>query len=536
MFVSGGYSGFTYFGDIHVFDLARQRWIASSGEIMKPRYAHSLTAANGSLFAFGGARERLYYRHFQVLPTDPGAYSTVPTPAALTAESAMAPAGDSGFGALAIKQGPSERAAHAVAVCEGVLYCFGGDAGKGVYFNDVHAFNPRSRSWSMVHTTGTPPSPRGWCSLSAVARKLYLLFGTNGNDVFNDVFCFDTETSTWTKIATKGADPLGRHSHSACVRGDSVYVFGGVGERKRQLLGDINIFHTPTSRWITATIAPGSPHLDARYGHTACFYGREMLIFGGCLLDQIGTRSYSNEILALTFEMRPYLRSLQCTLVADLGSLVNNQAFFSDVTFIVEGRKIYAHRAILAVRNEDFFRAMLMGPLRESTESTITIPDMSYSVFLALLEYIYTGRVSAFRQTEGAAAASATAAAGARPVPAAALPPVPGPTTVPEPMSPHTAAVQSATQLAADLLEAAHMYNMAPLERICCQRLVAGITPETVATIWQLSIIYGIRSLRLVCTHFARSNIDPKQLPSLLTDLPPDQADQFLADVRMSKK
>ena len=51
-----------------------------------------------------------------------------------------------------------------------------------------------------------------------------------------------------------------------------------------------------------------------------------------------GTRTYSNDLLGLTFEIRPYLRSLPSTLIEDLGTLVDNEEFFSDVTFMVENR------------------------------------------------------------------------------------------------------------------------------------------------------------------------------------------------------
>jgi hypothetical protein len=518
MYVSGGYSGFTYYGDVHAFDLVRRCWCpAASGELMRARYAHSAVAVGGALYVFGGARERQYFKFFQALPLDPGAFS-----AAATAVTPDVMAVSGGFGAVTAKGGPTERAAHAVAVCDGVLYVFGGDAGKGMYFSDVHAFNPRTRTWTMLHPKGTPPSARGWCTLSCVGRKLYLIFGTNGSDVYNDVHCLNLDTNTWSKVATHGADPIGRHSHSACVYGDLIYVYGGVGERKRQVLSDMTILHTTSARWVTATAPPGMPHLEARYGHTACFWGREMFIFGGCLLDPVGTRLYSNDVLSVSFELRPLLQQLPCTLAPDLGALVNNQGFFSDITFVVEGRKVYAHKCIMAARNEDFFKKMLMGPLRESSESVIPIPNMSYHVFIALLEYIYTGHVKAFRNAER------------EPVtPGPTVPPLPPPSSPPSASSSQeSSAGQSATQLAADLLDAAHMYNMQPLERICCQRLVASMTPETLAAIWQLSVTYSIRSLRLVCVRYARSNIDLKTLPSLATDIPPDLADIFLSEVR----
>ena len=71
--------------------------------------------------------------------------------------------------------------------------------------------------------------------------------------------------------------------------------------------------------------------------------------------------------------------------------LLNNEAR-SDVTFIVEGKPIFAHRCIIMSRCEPLER-MLDGPMRESQQSEIVLKEQTFEVFLALLEYIYTDTV-----------------------------------------------------------------------------------------------------------------------------------------------
>jgi len=76
----------------------------------------------------------------------------------------------------------------------------------------------------------------------------------------------------------------------------------------------------------------------------------------------------------------------------DMKEMINNDEY-SDVSFIVEGRPIYALRAVLAKRC-DHFAAMFRSGMRECEEGVkIPIPNMSYAVFLLILEYLYTDSV-----------------------------------------------------------------------------------------------------------------------------------------------
>ncbi|KAF1766545.1 hypothetical protein GCK72_006502 [Caenorhabditis remanei] len=62
----------------------------------------------------------------------------------------------------------------------------------------------------------------------------------------------------------------------------------------------------------------------------------------------------------------------------------------SDFTFIVEGRELRAHRAILAARSP-VFAAMMESHTSESQNSRVIMEDLEYDVVEALLYYIYTG-------------------------------------------------------------------------------------------------------------------------------------------------
>ncbi|XP_003740974.1 BTB/POZ domain-containing protein 9 [Galendromus occidentalis] len=75
-----------------------------------------------------------------------------------------------------------------------------------------------------------------------------------------------------------------------------------------------------------------------------------------------------------------------------IGSLLLDTEY-SDVTFIVEDERLSAHKLILA-SSCDYFRALLRGGMRESTQKEIVLPGPPLGAFKLLLSYVYTGHLS----------------------------------------------------------------------------------------------------------------------------------------------
>jgi speckle-type POZ protein len=63
---------------------------------------------------------------------------------------------------------------------------------------------------------------------------------------------------------------------------------------------------------------------------------------------------------------------------------------FSDVTFNVRGRKLAAHKNILAMRSP-VFAAMFQHPTKEMLSGNVEVEDINPDVFQELLRYLYTG-------------------------------------------------------------------------------------------------------------------------------------------------
>ena len=80
-------------------------------------------------------------------------------------------------------------------------------------------------------------------------------------------------------------------------------------------------------------------------------------------------------------------------LYSSLAHLWKNKCH-SDVTLLVGGRSICAHKAILASRSE-FFDRLMFGGMRESGQGEIEMQDIeNVDLFELILEYVYTGSIT----------------------------------------------------------------------------------------------------------------------------------------------
>ncbi|CAN7995109.1 unnamed protein product, partial [Ixodes pacificus] len=78
-------------------------------------------------------------------------------------------------------------------------------------------------------------------------------------------------------------------------------------------------------------------------------------------------------------------------LAEHIGSLLL-QPEYSDVTLVVGGARLPAHRLVLASCSS-YFRALLYGGMRESQEKEVVLRDTPREAFELLLRYIYTGQL-----------------------------------------------------------------------------------------------------------------------------------------------
>ncbi|XP_012487138.1 ARM REPEAT PROTEIN INTERACTING WITH ABF2 isoform X2 [Gossypium raimondii] len=142
-----------------------------------------------------------------------------------------------------------------------------------------------------------------------------------------------------------------------------------------------------------------------------------------------------------------------------LGEQYVNNATLSDVTFLVEGRRFYAHRICL-LASSDAFRAMFDGGYREKDARDIEIPNIKWEVFELMMRFIYTGSVDV------------------------------------------------TLDIAQDLLRAADQYLLEGLKRLCEYTIAQDISLENVSSMYELSEAFHAISLRHTCILFILEHFD----------------------------
>jgi len=84
-----------------------------------------------------------------------------------------------------------------------------------------------------------------------------------------------------------------------------------------------------------------------------------------------------------------YTPSNSCDLATDLLKLLETSTN-ADITFIVQGERINAHKAILATRCE-YFQRMFAAKTKENATNEVEVPDFEPDVFRGMLSFLYSG-------------------------------------------------------------------------------------------------------------------------------------------------
>lgn len=421
MIVFGGYDGKKKLNDTFVFDFARRQWFRppnADHNAPSRRCKHSAVLYNRCMFVVGGFQfhegDNYASTDMHVLNLDSFTWSTIlmgnSCPEALQGHKAVV-CGDSMYivgGKVRIRSRsvfPSVSLQHANFPSHQPFGTNEGFIGIQQLSPALADNAPHSISDIGVMTPSNPPvalNGVGPATVSVITPSS----DTRSSGLNAVVFRYMFESNRWSVVETSGPTPTPRQLHAAVsltLGGGrmSVFVFGGTDRSKQRFFHDL------------------------------------------CELRDIRINQEN---------VRPL-----CDTCSGAKVLLNNP-MFSDVKFVVEGKAINAHRCILYARAE-YFKNMFDSKMREACESEIVVPDIAYDVFLAVLEYIYSGTVEV---TNG--------------------------------------------KLSVELLKAADMFHIEGLRNLCVEKVEEAVTVENVAFICQVADMHNASNLKQYCINFMMHN------------------------------
>jgi hypothetical protein len=175
------------------------------------------------------------------------------------------------------------------------------------------------------------------------------------------------------------------------MHGNSMFVFAGstgsaMNDFYELQLPAGSLDSSATARWRPIKSSSRDFEPRPRFCHVGVVHDGSLYCFGGYdgrdrLNDFV---RFDFTVYDLSFDLPP------ATLVSDLRSMINNSTL-SDVTFVVEGQSVYAHKLMLM--RCPYFEALFLCKMRESRMTEIPISQVSYPVFISILEYLYTDQV-----------------------------------------------------------------------------------------------------------------------------------------------
>lgn len=175
---------------------------------------------------------------------------------------------------------PTARSLHIGLVIDDFLYVFGGYDGTQ-RTNDFYKYNFITNEWSEIPTNKNFPLPRDRHSGVVYNKCIYIFGGYDGVNRVNDLYKYDTEKNKWEEIIPQnGNRPSPRHSHSAIIYKDHMYIFAGYDGLYKN---DFHKFNLKTLTW--SSLKDNNPSAEnwpkPRYRTSCNLFKNKMYIFGG---------------------------------------------------------------------------------------------------------------------------------------------------------------------------------------------------------------------------------------------------------------
>jgi len=184
---------------------------------------------------------------------------------------------------------PLMRYKHAVCSSpNGYIYIHGGRFGNLPLDDDVWRFDPSQNSWLQLKTHGFKPPNLQEHTIVEYNDRLYLFGGqVSASNTENSFWQLDLASNEWRSLSLKSSKfgahfgPTNRRGHSAIIYANSMYIFGGF-EDFRGSSAQLWEYDLIQQRWELKNLSSTSAcHPEARHSHSAIVYNDSMYVYGG---------------------------------------------------------------------------------------------------------------------------------------------------------------------------------------------------------------------------------------------------------------
>lgn len=186
---------------------------------------------------------------------------------------------------------PLARYKHAICAAQasGYIYIHGGRFGNLPLDDDVWRFDPHQNSWIQLQSSGCKPPSLQEHTLVEYIDQLYLFGGQiSAPSNENSFWCLNLANNQWRSLSMKSSSrygaylgPTNRRGHTAVLHGNSMYIYGGF-EDFRGSSGQLWEYDLVNERWELRNLsASSSCHPEPRHSHSAIVYNDSMYIYGG---------------------------------------------------------------------------------------------------------------------------------------------------------------------------------------------------------------------------------------------------------------
>eukprot|EP01080_Neovahlkampfia_damariscottae_P012481 gene12481-6229_t len=146
----------------------------------------------------------------------------------------------------------------------------------------------QEKNWKELTPKGENlPTARSLHTSCFFKKKNYIItFGgrinhSEGEIIFNDTHIFNYETNEFREIIPILIDtiPSPRYGHTACVYQDQMIIYGGTSKTK--VFSEIWKYDFDTEEWLEVKNLNSKFKPKGRFNHSCCLYDNHLVIFGG---------------------------------------------------------------------------------------------------------------------------------------------------------------------------------------------------------------------------------------------------------------